>query len=100
MRLTRPDAAVPPLPWRRLARIVAGGIVCALIVLAAGWGLRRAVFGRGESEARARVEADVRSTFDTMSRRLRDMAVAVADAKLVKAADDDDAAAAQQLLTR
>ena len=38
--------------------------------------------------------------FDTMSRRLREMAAAVSDPVLVKAADDDDASAAHRLLTR
>ena len=95
--LTRP---CPPLPWRTLAWIAAVGLICALLVLAAGWGIRRAVFGRDEGEARGRVEAEVRSTFDAMSRQLRDMAAAVADPALVRAAADDDTAAAHRLLTR
>ena len=74
--------------------------MCALLVLAVGWGVRRAVFGRDEAQARARVEAEVRSTFDTMSRRLREMAAALADPVLVRAAADDDTAAAHRLLTR
>jgi signal transduction histidine kinase len=100
VRLSPADAAVPQLPWRTLARIAAGGLICALVVLAGGWALRRAVFGRDDSQARTRVEADVRSMFDTMSRRLREMAAAVSDPVLVKAADDDDASAAHRLLTR
>jgi signal transduction histidine kinase len=100
VRLSPADAAVPQLPWRTLARIAAGGLICALVVLAGGWALRRAVFGRDDTQARARVEADVRSMFDTMSRRLREMAAAVSDPVLVKAADDDDASAAHRLLTR
>jgi len=100
VRLSPTDAAIPQLPWRTLARIAAGGLICALIVLAGGWGLRRAVFGRDDSQARARVEADVRSTFDAMARRLREMAGAVSDPALVKKATDDDASAAHQLLTR
>ena len=100
MRLSPADAAVPQLPWRTLARIAAGGLICALVVLAGGWALRRAVFGRDDTQARARVEADVRSMFDTMSRRLREMAAAVSDPVMVKAADDDDASAAHRLLTR
>jgi signal transduction histidine kinase len=87
------------MPWRTLARIATGGLICALIVLAGGWGLRRAVFGRDDTQARARVEADVRATFDAMARRLRDMANAVADPVLVQQAADDDTAAAQRLLT-
>jgi signal transduction histidine kinase len=100
VRLSSPDAARAPLPWRTLARIAVGGLICALVVLAGGWGLRRAVFGRDDSQARARVEADVREMFDTMSRRLREMAVAVADPVAVKKASDDDSSAAHDLLTR
>jgi signal transduction histidine kinase len=69
-------------------------------VLAGGWGLRRAVFGRDDAQARARVEADVRSTFDAMARRLRDMANEVFEPTLVRRAADDDTSAAHQLLTR
>ena len=100
MRLSPADASLPPLPWRTLARIAAGGLICALLVLAGGWALRRAVFGRDESQARARVEAEVRSTFDAMSRQLRDMAAAVADPALVRSAADDDTSAVHRLLTR
>jgi signal transduction histidine kinase len=100
VRLSPADAASPQLPWRTLARIGAGGLICALVVLAGGWGLRRAVFGRDDSQARARVEADVRSTFDAMARRLREMAATVSDPTMVRAAADDDASAAHQLLTR
>ena len=100
VRLSPADASLPPLPWRTLARIAAGGLICALLVLAGGWALRRAVFGRDESQARARVEAEVRSTFDAMSRQLRDMAAAVADPALVRAAADDDTSAVHRLLTR
>jgi len=100
VRLSPADAATPQLPWQRLARIVAGGLICALVVLAGGWGLRRAVFGRDDAQARARVEADVRSTFDAMARRLRDMAAAMSEPLLVQAAADDDISAAHRLLTR
>jgi signal transduction histidine kinase len=100
VRLPPVDAPAPPLPWRTFGRIAAGGLLCGLLVLAAGWGVRRAVFGADEDQARARVEADVRSTFDAMSRRLREMAVAVADPALVSAASDDDTSATHQLLTR
>jgi signal transduction histidine kinase len=100
VRLSPTDAVKPQLPWRTLVRIAAGGLICALLVLAAGGGLRRAVFGRDDSQARTRVEADVRSTFDAMARRLREMAAAVSDPVLVKKAADDDTSAAHQLLTR
>jgi signal transduction histidine kinase len=100
VRLSPADASIPQLPWRTLARITVGGLICALVVLAGGWALRRAVFGRDDSQARARVEADVRSTFDALARRLREMATALADPALVRAAADDDTSAAHQLLTR
>ena len=100
MRLSPADASVPPVPWRTLAWIASVGLICALLVLAGGWGLRRAVFGRDEGQARTRVEAEVRSTFDAMSRQLRDMAAGVADPALVRLAADDDTAAAHRLLTR
>jgi signal transduction histidine kinase len=99
VRLSPNDAAIPQLPWRQLVRIATGGLICALVVLAGGWGLRRAIFGSDDSQARARVEADVRNTFDAMSRRLRDIAAAVADPMLVRAAANDDSSAAQGLLT-
>jgi signal transduction histidine kinase len=99
VRLSPADASVPALPWRTLTRIAIGGLVCALLVLAGGWGVRRAVFGRDDAQARARVEADVRSMFDAMARTLRDVAGAVADPALVRAAADDTTAA-HQLLTR
>jgi len=67
VRLSPTDAANAQLPWRTLARIAAGGLICALVVLAGGWGLRRAIFGRDDGQARTRVEADVRSTFDAMA---------------------------------
>jgi signal transduction histidine kinase len=100
VRLSPDNAAVPRLPWRTLARIAASGLLCAVVVLAGGWGLRRAVFGRDDSQARARVEDDVRSTFDAMSRRLREMAAVLSDPAAVKKATEGDSAAAHDLLTR
>jgi signal transduction histidine kinase len=88
------------VPWRTLARIAAGGVACALLVLLGGWGIGRLVLGADDSQARARVEAEVRATFDTMSRRLRDMATAAADIADVRAASDEDNSAAHRLLTR
>jgi signal transduction histidine kinase len=94
------DASVPPLPWSSLARIAAAGLGCALLVLLAGWGFRRVVLGTDNGEARTRVEADVRSTFDAMSKRLREMAAGVAEPASVRAAAAGDSAAAHRLLTR
>ena len=62
------------MPWRTLARIAAGGVACAFLVLLGGWGIGRLVLGADDNQARERVEAEVRATFDTMSRALRDMA--------------------------
>jgi signal transduction histidine kinase len=100
VRLSPAAASVPSLPWRTLARIAIGGLVCALVVLIGGWGVRRAAFGRDDAQARARVEAEVRSTFDAMSRQLREMAAVVADPALVRAAAKEDTSAADQLLAR
>jgi signal transduction histidine kinase len=100
VRLSPAGGSVPSLTWQTLASIAIGGLVCALVVLVGGWGVRRAVFGSDDAQARARVEADVRSMFDAMARTLRDAATAVADPVLVRAAADDDTAATNQLLTR
>jgi len=100
VRLAPFDAAVPQPSWRTLARIAAGGVICAVVVLTAGWGIRRAVFGADDRQAQERVEADVRAMFDSMARGLRDMAAAVSDPALVRAADNDDTSAANELLTR
>ena len=51
-------------------------------------------------EHRLRVEAEVRATFDQMSRGLRQMAISVADPATVRAATDGDTAAAGRLMTR
>jgi signal transduction histidine kinase len=88
------------MPWRALTRIAAGGLTCAVLVIVVGWGFRRVALGADEREARSRVEAEVRTQFDAMSRALRDMADAVADAGTVRAASDGDTTAATRLLTQ
>ena len=79
MRLPDRSAPAPVPPVGRLARIAAAGIGCALVVLLAGRLLERAALGADEADARARVEADVRESFNNMSRALRLMASGMAD---------------------
>ncbi|MBN4048319.1 hypothetical protein JYU09_01980, partial [bacterium AH-315-O15] len=97
MRLPDRSASIPPLPWRRLVRTAVAGTSCALIVLALGRLTERVVLGTDEASARARTEADVRASFDTMSRALRLMALAMADPETVVAASQDDVTAAGRL---
>jgi hypothetical protein len=49
------------------------------VVLVAGWVVRRAALGADAAGMWTRVESEVRSSFDQMTRRLREMALAVAD---------------------
>ena len=97
VRLPDRSAPTPPLPWRRLARIAGAGAGCALIVLALGHLTEWAVLGADEEAARGRAEADVRASFDTMSRALRLMALGMADPETVVAAAQDDVTAAGRL---
>ena len=97
MRLPDRFAPTPPLPWRRLARTAVAGAGCALIVLALGRLTERVVLGGDEAAARARAEAEVRTSFDTMSRALRLMARGMADPETVVAAAQDDVTAAGRL---
>lgn len=97
VRLPDRSAPTPPLPWRRLVRIAVAGASCALIILALGRMTERVVLGTDETAARARTEADVRASFDTMSRALRLMALAMADPETVVAAAQDDVTAAGRL---
>ena len=92
--------ATPPLspfPVRPLLRLAAAAIGAALLVAAIGWVLQSAFLGVTESAARARVERDVRATFDQMSQelKLRASTAALADPALVAraAVEDEDAAA-------
>jgi signal transduction histidine kinase len=85
---------------RSLLRIGLGGIICASLVLAAGWLAQRAVLGADDAGMRMRVESEVRSAFDRMSRRLRDMALRAGDPAMVRAAIDGDTSAVRRLLTR
>jgi signal transduction histidine kinase len=85
--------------WRRLLRIAIGGVVCALLVLAAGWLLQRVALGVDDAGMRMRVEAEVRASFDAMARRLRTMAVQTSDLPTIRSALDGDTSAVGRLLT-
>ena len=87
------------MSWRSLLRIGAGGVVCALLVLAAGWLAQRVVLGVDDAGMRMRVETEVRSAFDRMARRLRDMATESGDPATIHAAIDGDNGAVRRLLT-
>ena len=97
MRLPDRSTLTPPPPWRRLVRIAIAGTGSALIVFALGRVAERVVLGSDEAAARARVEAEVRASFDTMSRALRLVALGMADPESVVAAAQDDARAARRL---
>ncbi|HEX5108053.1 MAG TPA: HAMP domain-containing sensor histidine kinase [Vicinamibacterales bacterium] len=76
---------------RRLVRIAAGGLACALLVVAGGNVLRRAVLGADSREASARVQAEVREAFASMTAELRDigeLSGAPADVRLAAAGND------------
>src|SRR4029450_3088688 len=85
--------------WRRLLRIAIGGVVCALLVLVTGSIVQRAALGVDDAGMRMRVEAEVRSVFDRMARRLRAMAVQTSDLPTIRAALDGDTSAVRRLLT-
>ena len=73
------------------------GLGCALVVFLGGRLAERAALGGNDTEARARVEADVRASFDTMSRALRLMARGMADPDSVAQATGGNATAARRL---
>ena len=97
MRLPDRFAPISPLPWRRLARTAVAGAGCALVVLTLGRLTERSVLGVDEQAMRARAEAEVRASFDTMARALRLMARGMADPETVVAAAQDDVTAAGRL---
>jgi hypothetical protein len=88
-----------PLPVRRLLRLAAVAIATALLMAAGGWVLQRMLLGTSDSAARARVEDDVRRTFDQMTQQLRTSTALLADASLVRQAAAEDEAAAARLFT-
>ncbi|MSO30455.1 MAG: HAMP domain-containing histidine kinase [Acidobacteria bacterium] len=97
MRLPDRFAPAPAPPLRRVARIAVAGLGCALLVYLGGRLLERATLGGNDIEARARVEAEVRASFDAMSRALRLMARGMADPASVVEATDGNATSARRL---
>jgi signal transduction histidine kinase len=87
------------MPWRSLLRIGIGGITCALLVLAAGWLARRAVLGIDDAGMRMRVEVEVRSSFESMARGLRERAIETGDAPTIHDAIEGDTDAVKRLFT-
>ena len=97
MRLPDRFARAPAPPLRRVAQIALAGLVCALAAFAAGRLAERAMLGGNDAEARARVEADVRAAFDTMSSGLRLIARGLADPVSVVDATGGNTTAARRL---
>ena len=60
---------------------------------------QRAVLGVDDAGMRMRVETEVRSAFDRMSRRLREMALEAGDPATIRAAIEADTAAVRRLLS-
>ena len=86
----------PSVPVRPLLRLAAAAVAAALLVAVAGWLLQGALLGVTEEAARARVETEVRRTFDGMAQQLRAGTTALADPGLVtRAAGEDEEAAAR-----
>jgi signal transduction histidine kinase len=82
---------------QRVFRIGAAGLLCAALVLVAGWGLQRLALGGSEADARTRIEREVRDSFGDMARGLREVATEVADPSAVNSAVGGDNAAARRL---
>ena len=97
MRLPDLAAPTPPPPWRRLLRVGAIGVGAAVLVFFLGRFAELVAFGANDTEARDRVEADVRASLDAMARALRLMALGIADPASVVAAAEGDVTAAQRL---
>jgi signal transduction histidine kinase len=87
------------LPWRRLLRLASLGVLVVLVVLAAGWLTRHALFGGAPADARVRVERDVRAAFDSMATGLRAVAVGLSDAELIQLAETGDVVALRRLFS-
>ncbi len=96
MDVTTAAPSSSSFPARPLLRLAAAAAGAALVVAASGWVLQGALLGVTEEAARARVENDVRRTFDVMAQQLRAGTDVLADATLVtRAAGEDEAAAAR-----
>jgi signal transduction histidine kinase len=99
VRVSTADAPRVPPPVRALVRLTLTGVAAALLVSATGWALQRTLLGANEADARARVEANVRSAFAEMATGLRDISASVSNPELVRAAAAEDTTAARQLFT-
>ena len=97
MRLPHDRGGPQTFPSRRLARIALIGLLCASAVFGSGRLLEWAMLGRTDATSRVRVEEEVRSALDAMSRELRDVASGVADADVLLAASEGDSRSARQL---
>ena len=82
---------------RILARIAIAGAACALLLLAGGAILERALLGSTPDDSRARVEKEVRDLFTVRSQQLKESARRAAPAAIVKRAVADDVAATRDL---
>lgn len=89
-RLKGPD-------WRRVARLLAIGLLLAGAVWLGGRMLERMVLGGDERATRERVEAEVRGDFDDMARSLRAMAMPLNDPAVLTAAAAGEVAATRHL---
>ena len=69
MHVVTANGQSSPLPARRLLRLAGVAIVAALLAAAAGWMLQRMLLGDSDTAARARVESDVRRTFDEIAQQ-------------------------------
>jgi len=76
-----------------ILRVVRAGLVAALAVALAGWGLTRARFGASDADAAARVERDVRRRVDDIAETLRAISTQVAaERETIRNAPRDQAA--------
>ena len=94
MQVLAADGPATPFPGRALLRLLVAALAAALSVALAGWVVQRVFLGTTDASARARVERDVRRSFDAMTRELRASTDAVADPALVRQAAEDEPARA------
>jgi len=84
---------------RTLGRIALAGVACALLLLIAGSILERALLGGTPTQARVRVEAEVRDFFAVRSQRLKESARRAAPLTTVKLALEEDVPATRELFS-
>lgn len=88
---------------RRVTRIALGGLLTAAAVLAAGTLLTRNILGADDDEARVRIQTEVRSAFDVMTRALQQAAAEAqspADLRQATREDREGTVAATRLFER